>query len=98
MDANTNEIVDTLNLILTKMSTKDDLANLATKVELQSLHLQMREGFRFLHDEVRDVHDRLETIDVELRGHRGYPKEIDHLLARVGAIERHLGIEQKIAA
>ena len=29
---------------------------------------------------------------------RGFAKEIDHLLARVTAIEEHLGIDRKIAA
>jgi hypothetical protein len=28
----------------------------------------------------------------------GYGKEIDHALERIAAIERHLGIEKKIAA
>ncbi len=98
----TNEIIDTLNIILAKMATKDDLAELraemATKDELNSLRSEMREGFSSVREQVRDIRNRLEAIEAELRSHSGFAKEIDYLLQRVGAIEKHLGIKHEIAA
>jgi hypothetical protein len=40
---------------------------------------------------LRAIPDKVENIG-------GYRKEIDHALERIAAIERHLGIERKIAA
>jgi chromosome segregation ATPase len=109
MDKDTSEIMETLQLILSKMSTKDDLAELraemATKDGLNSLRSEMHEGFasiraelRDIRTEIREIQQRLDAIDAELRSHRGFAKEIDHLLQRVGAIEKHLGIKHEIAA
>jgi chromosome segregation ATPase len=109
MDKDTNEIIETLQVILAKMGTKDDLAELraamATKDELNSLRSEMHDGFasirtelRDIRTEIRQIHQRLDAIEAELRSHRGFAKEIDHLLERVGAIEKHLGIKHEITA
>ena len=111
MDENTKEIVDTLNLILTKMVTKDDLASqvdgLRTEMqqvldslhtEIDGLHTEMRQGFASIHAEIRDIHSRLDAIESELKNHSGFAKEIDHLMKRVVDIEKHLGIQRKITA
>ena len=42
----------------------------------------------------RDLHELGEKVENIL----GYRKEIDHALERIAAIERHIGIERKIAA
>jgi hypothetical protein len=109
MDKDTKEIVDTLNLILTRMATKDDIANMATKDDIaelraelkgdvDSLRSEVQQGFASIHAETRDIRNRLDAIESELRNHSGYAKEIDHLMERVSAIEKHLGIRHKIAA
>jgi hypothetical protein len=44
------------------------------------------------------LHRELETIKEQLKNVAGFGKEIDHALERIAAIEKHLGIEKKIAA
>ena len=103
MDNDTSEIIETLNVILSKMATKDDIDRLDGRID--SLRDEMHEGFvstradiREIRDEVREIHARLDAIEAELKNYRGFAKEIDHILQRVAAIEKHLGLEQKIAA
>ena len=50
----------------------------------------MHQGFDLIradiHDirsEIREIHDRLDAIEAELKNHHGFAKEIDHLLERV---------------
>jgi archaellum component FlaC len=100
MDQETNSIIETLNVILAKMVTKDDLEQV--RIELRA---EMHEGFASIRAEMRDIrseiheiHVRLDAIEAELKDHRGYAKEIDHLMERVRAIEKHLGFDRKIAA
>src|SRR5579862_1858186 len=105
MHNSTGEIIETLNVILAKMAAKDDLAGFATKEDLGAFRAEMHEEFvstradiRTLRDEIREIRARLDAIGAELKDHRGYAKEIDHLLQRVGAIEQHFGLDRKIAA
>ena len=93
-DQETNSIIETLNVILAKMVTKDDLEQV--RVELRA---EMHYGFAL--DPRRDAryplrnprnYVRLDAIEAELKDHRGYAKEIDHLMERVRAIEKHLGL------
>jgi tetrahydromethanopterin S-methyltransferase subunit G len=48
--------------------------------------------------ELKDIHARLEQLEQEARNFSGYAKEIDHLLTRVTAIEKHLGLHQHTKA
>ena len=89
MDQDTTEIIETLNLILARMATKDDV---------EALRGEVREGFANIQAELRDIRLRLETLEVAAQNVSGFAKEIDHLLQRVGAIEKHLGIHHNIAA
>lgn len=43
-------------------------------------------------NEVRDIRKRLDALEKEMVNVRGFSKEIDYLLSRVSAIEKHLGI------
>jgi hypothetical protein len=56
------------------------------------------------HDRLRDmaaeiavIHRRVERLEELGASNAGFAKEIDHILARVAAIEEHLGIYKKIA-
>jgi hypothetical protein len=89
MDKDTTEVVEILNHILAIMVTKDDLATLRS---------EMNEGFASVRAEMRDIRNRLDAIEAELKNHSGFAKEIDFLIERVRAIEEHLGIQHKIAA
>ena len=64
------------------MVTKDDLARLDVKIDRLDL----------------SIHRELESIKEQLKNVAGFGKEIDHALERIAAIEKHLGIEKKIAA
>ena len=89
MDKDTSEIIETLNLILAQMATKDDV---------EALRVEMREGFANIQAKLKDIRLRLDALEVAARNVSGFAKEIDHLLQRVGAIEKHLGIHHNIAA
>ena len=79
--------------IRARMATKDDLA--AVRDELRA---EMRDGFASIREELRDIRQRLEALEEAARNSAGLTKEIDHLMERVRAIEKRLGIETKIAA
>ncbi len=113
MDNDTSEIIDTLNVILAKMATKDHIAELraetkqelaeiraemATKGELAALRDEMRAGFLDLRSELKDIRDRLDELEATVKNISGFAKEIDHLMERVSAIEQHLGLHTHIAA
>jgi hypothetical protein len=98
MNDETKEITHTLGYIVEKMATKDDVERLATKDDLLSLRNQMQEGFTSARDEMRDIRQRLDAIETQVGNHAGFTKEIDHLIRRVGVVEKHLGIAQEIAA
>ena len=60
---------------------------------------------RATHDRLRDmateitvIHRRVERLEELGANNAGLAKEIDHLLTRVAEIEKHLGIDKKIAA
>jgi hypothetical protein len=48
--------------------------------------------------ELAGIHRRIERLEEQGASNAGFAKEIDLLLSRVTAIEKHLGIERKIAA
>ncbi len=96
MDKGISDIVETLNIILAKMATKDDVE--ALRAEMHEQFVSVRADLRQLRDEVSEIRSRLDAIEAELGDHRGYAKEIDHLLHRVAAIEQHLGIDRRAAA
>ena len=53
----------------------------------------MKADIAFIKTEVQDIRSRLEALEAQMRGQGGFAKEIDMLMNRVGAIERHLGIK-----
>ena len=88
----------------------DDIGRLDTR--LDDLRMEVLDQFEHVdkqfettHDRLRDVaaeiaviHRRVEWLEEQGASHAGFSKEIDHLLTRVIAIEKHLGIEKKTAA
>jgi chromosome segregation ATPase len=46
--------------------------------------------------EVSDIRRRLDALEGAAANCAGFSKEIDHLLARVAAIEKHLGLHSNI--
>ncbi len=97
------EIGDTLGYIVKHMATKDEIADLKTEMMDQFEHVDTQ--FRATDDRLRDIsselaaiHRRIERLEEQGASNAGFAKEIDHLLARVAEIEKHLGLDKKIAA
>ena len=68
------------------------------KRDIAGLRQEMHDGFASIREELRDIRQRLEALEEAARNSAGLTKEIDHLMERVRAIEKRLGIETKIAA
>jgi archaellum component FlaC len=90
-----HDLTESVAHVVKHMATKDDLENFPTKDEVRTI----------LRKETKDIREELASIRrdlVELTGKVdnivGLPKEIDHALERIAAIEQHLGISKKIAA
>ena len=59
---------------------------------------QVDDNLASLSSEVTAIHRRLATLEETVGNISGFAKEIDHLLTRVAAIERHLGLTAHIKA
>jgi predicted nuclease with TOPRIM domain len=91
------------NLEAVRSELKGDIADLRTEMIDQFEHADKQ--FRATHDRLRDmaaettvIHRRVERLEELGASNAGFAKEIDHLLARVAEIEKHLRIDKKIAA
>ena len=51
-----------------------------------------------LGSEIRSIHRELEALTQAVGNMTGFSKEIDHLLQRIAAIEKHLGLTSSITA
>ena len=51
-----------------------------------------------IHHELREISRRLDALEEHYANLKGVTKEIDEIRAEVRAIQKHLGIEKKIAA
>ncbi len=107
MDKNTADILEAVNFIKDHMATKDDLGDVRAELkgdlaglrtEFEEFREETRENFASLRAEIRDIRHRLDALEEAARNSTGLTKEIDHLMERIRAIEKHLGIQQKIAA
>jgi methyl-accepting chemotaxis protein len=103
------EVGEMLAHVVEHMATKEDIADIrremATKDDLNSFRQEFRDfrdetrqNFREIRAELADIRRDVEELKSRADNSAGYSKEIDHALARIAAIEKHLGIERKIAA
>ena len=104
------EIGEMLTHVVEHMATKEDVARLDTRID--DLRTEMIDQFEHAGKEFRATRDHLRGISAEIAvihrrverleelgaSNAGFAKEIDHLLTRVTEIEKHLGIDKKIAA
>jgi len=104
------EIGEMLAHVVANMSTKEDIARLDARID--DLKTEMIDQFEHADKQFRTMHDRLREVSAEIAvihrrierleelgaSNAGFAKEIDHLLTRVSEIEKHLGIDKKIAA
>ena len=79
------ELGDMLAHVVKHMATKDDIANLGE--QLTSVERELKSIRR----DLDDLREKVENVS-------GFQNEIDHALERIAAIEKHLGLDKKIAA
>ena len=100
-----NEVGEMLGYVVEHMATKDDIKDMANKGDIAALRTELKSDIAALGEQIggierdlkqirRDLYDLAERVE----NVTGYRKEIDHALERIAEIERHLGINRKIAA
>ena len=101
------EIGETLAFIVERMVTKSDAEQFATKDDVRQITREViREevptmidkALKPIHAELREIRREIDELREQFENVTGFRKEIDHALERIGAIEKHLGINKKIAA
>ena len=75
-----------LTLVVDRMATKQDVRAIVAE-KLAPIHAELKSIRR----DLDDLREKVENVV-------GFRKEIDHALERIRAIEKHLGIDKKIAA
>ena len=107
MDQNTKDILEAVNFIKDRMLTKDEVRDIvrdelkeyATKNDARKIVGEVvDEKLRPIHASLTEINRRLDTIEEHYGNLKGVTKEIDEICAEVRAIQKHLGIERKIAA
>lgn len=86
------EIGEMLGHVVKHMATKEDIARL--DIRMDKIETQLTSIVKELSAIRRDIDELQEQLD----NVSGFRKEIDHALERIAAIEKHLGINKKIAA
>ena len=107
MDQNTKDILEAVNFIKDRMLTKDEVRDIvrdelkeyATKNDVRKIVGEVvDEKLRPIHASLTEINRRLDTIEEHYGNLKGVTKEIDEIREEVRAIQKHLGIEKKIAA
>jgi septal ring factor EnvC (AmiA/AmiB activator) len=89
------EVGQMLTHVVAHMATKEDIADMATKTDVRTI---IRKEVAPIHAEVRAIRQNLDDLREQVENVIRFRKEIDHALERIAAIEKHLGIDKKIAA
>lgn len=106
MDKNTRDILDALDFIKERMVTKDGVRD-SIREEVPSIVRAMivevvpgivAVEIKPVREQLRQIEKRLESLDQNYANLKGVTKEIDEIRGEVRAIQKHLGIERKIAA
>jgi spore coat protein CotH len=93
------EVGETLAFIVERMATKEDLKQFATKDDVRAIVEEVvDEKLRPIYASLTEINRRLDTIEQHYANLKGVTKEIDEIRADVREIQKHLGIEKKIAA
>ena len=89
-----SEMREEMATIREEMATKEELN--AFRGEFRAFNDQTVEELRAIRSELAEIRRDLDALKVGDMS--GYSKEIDHLMERVRAIEKHLGIKPQLAA
>jgi hypothetical protein len=101
------EVGETLAFIVERMATKEDLKQFATKDDVREIVRTIIQDevpgivaieLKPVRNDLKQIEERLDTLEQHYGNLKGVTKEIDEIRAEVRAIQKHLGIEKKIAA
>jgi hypothetical protein len=99
-----NELGDMLEFAVNRMATKDDIRGIVRE-EIMPFRTELKGEIAALGEQATNVERELRVIRRDLgdltrkvENVIGFRKEIDHALERIAAIEKHLGLDNKIAA
>jgi hypothetical protein len=106
MDKNTKDILDALDFIKERMVTKDDVRDIIKKEVPPIVRAMIIEAvpgivaleIKPVREQLREIEKRLDLIEQNYANLKGVTKEIDEIRGEVRGIQKHLGIEKKIAA
>jgi hypothetical protein len=84
------EAVNFIKEKVEQLPTKDDVRAIVEEV--------VDEKLRPIHVSLTEINRRLDKIEENYANLKGVTKEIDEIRDEVRAIQRHLGIERKMAA
>lgn len=98
MDENTKAILETVNFIKDRMLTKDDVRDITREVIREAVPSIVGDALLAVHAELLEIQRELDDLRERFENVAGFGKEIDHALERIAAIEKHLGLNNKIAA
>lgn len=79
-----------------EMATKEELSEF--RGEFRTFKDQTVEELRAIRSELAGIRRDLDALKERVGDMSGYSTEIDHLIERVRAIEKHLGIKPQLAA
>jgi septation ring formation regulator EzrA len=87
------EVGEMLTHVVAHMATKEDVRAIVRE-ELKPVEARLAS----IESELRSIRRDLDDLREHVENVTGFQKEIDHALERIAAIEKHLGIDKKIAA
>ncbi len=94
MDQNTKDILNAVYFIKERMLSQDDIRDIIRNEVPQIVRGEVND----IRAELTSIRRDLEALTGKVDNIVGQPREIDHALERIAAIERHLGISKLIAA
>ena len=97
MDDNTKDILASLAFIKDKVEllpTKDDVREIIRE-EVPGI---IAEELKPIRAELASIRRDLDSLTKKVENMSGFSKEIDHALERIARIEKHLGLDKKVAA
>src|SRR6266436_115629 len=98
MDKNSKDILNAIDFIKERMATKDDVREIVRAEIAKLVPGIVALELKPLREQVENVEDQLDVLAEQYANLKGVTKEIDEIRTEVRAIQKHLGIERKIAA
>jgi predicted RNase H-like nuclease (RuvC/YqgF family) len=93
------EVGKMLTHVVTHMATKEDIGRVDDRLdEFKSQLKKVDTRLSSIESELRMIRRDLDDLREKFENVSGFRKEIDHVLERIAEIEKHLGLDEKIAA